>query len=108
MPAPVTLLRADDIRVDPRAADPVDQLVQLFRADQVRLGQDQHGLDVALAHDHQVALEPAHVEIELTGLDDERHVDVGSDHLELDVPARGLPSQKRPARKYTMNDRVGP
>ena len=81
-------------------------MFQRFRADQVRLGQQQHGLDVPLTHDHQVALEPAHVEIEVTGLDDERHIDVGSDHLEFDVPAGGLPPQKRLARKHVMNRRV--
>jgi hypothetical protein len=83
-----------------------DHLFDDAAFDEVGLGEHHDGLDVSLTHHDQVALEPRHIEIEVAGLHDQRHVDVGRNHLQLDVATCNLAPQERPARQQFMDDRV--
>jgi hypothetical protein len=49
---------------------------------------------MAVSDHHQVALKSSDVEVEVTRLNDERYVDVRSNHLELYVPACGFAPQE--------------
>ncbi len=96
----------DDPGRDACRADMGEHAVQLCRAHQIRLGQQQHRLDMPLVHHHQVALQPAHIEIEMARLHDERHIDVRRDHLEIDVLAGRLAPQERPSGHHIMDARM--
>ena len=89
---------------DAGLADGRDRFFQLFRGDQVGLGQDQHRLDAPVAGHHQVAVQPVQVEIIVARLDDEGGVDVGRDHLQVHVPAGGFAAQEGPSRQDAVDD----
>ena len=59
------------------------------------------------ARHHQVALESPHIEVKVTRLNNEGHIDIGGDHLETDATAGPFPSQKRCSGKNFKNARMG-
>ena len=95
----------DDPGRDACRADIGEHALQFRRTHQIRLGQQQHRLDMPLVDHHQVALQPAHIEIEMARLHDERHVDVRRDHLEIDVLAGRFAPQERPSGHDIMDAR---
>jgi hypothetical protein len=58
---------------------------------------------MAVSDHHQVALKSSDVEVEVTRLNDERYVDVRSNHLELYVPACGFAPQEGSAWQQLVN-----
>lgn len=61
---------------------------------------------MAVPGHHEVALQPSDIEIEVTGLHDERHVDVCRNHLELDVAAGGFAAEEGSAWQKVVNARL--
>jgi len=58
---------------------------------------------MAVSDHHQVALKSSDVEVEVTRLNDERYVNVRSNHLELYVPACGFAPQEGSAWQQLVN-----
>ena len=52
---------------------------------------------------YQATLEPVDIEVEMTGLDDQGYVDIGSNHLVFDDISCSLATQKRLSRNDVMN-----
>ena len=69
------------------------------RALAVGLGQHDDRLHAAAGHQHQVAFDPARVEVRVQPADHEHGVDVGSDHLLLVVLAGGATLDRGVARQ---------
>lgn len=61
---------------------------------------------MSFAGHHEIALQSSHIEIKVAGLDNEGHIDIGGDHLELDIAARLFPSQKRCSGQNVKNARI--
>jgi hypothetical protein len=59
------------------------------------------------ARHHEIALKSSYIEIKVTGLNNEGHIDICGDHLELNIAAWSFPSQKRLSRQDIKDARVG-
>ncbi len=82
------------------ASNTFNRLSQFFRGDQIRLRQKHYGLGMADPDYYEVALQSSDIEIEVAGLHDERHIEVGGNHLEIDVAAIGLTPHKESSWQY--------
>src|SRR3972149_1580623 len=78
--------------------------LHLIGCDQIDLAQDDEWLYMAFVCHHKVSVEPYNIEIVMTGLNNERNVDICRDHLEVYYPAGTLATQERLPGQDLMND----
>jgi serine/threonine protein phosphatase PrpC len=70
--------------------------------------QDHHRLRAALVGEGEVAFDPPRIEVAVESHHDERHVDVGCDHLLAILPARRSPAEACLAGKHGCDHGVPP
>ena len=79
-------------------------LLQLSGRNEVGFGKDNHRFDMTVRHHGQVPVQPRQVEVVMARLDDERGIDVGGDHLEIDGRPCPLAAQEGLSREQAVDD----